>query len=160
MLQENYKCELDEVTLWEYRKALSGDLKHLRRDINVGTDEDDQKAFESVYDDYLKRFGLGDKYERFAEIQMELVEVYCEYIETDNEFLRNTINRLEVELERLMDNGKGGDLDDAIVIVSKWMGTMINERQIIAKDFFKALDTCIKEQEQLRAKYGKANKEE
>jgi len=151
---------LDEVTLWEYRKALSGDLTKLRRNEDKGTEEEDERAFEAVYDDYLKRFGLGDKYERYAELQMELIDAYTDYIENDNEFARNLINRLEREMEQLTTDSRGGDMDDAIIIVSKWLGTYINEREWIAKDFFKALDNCIKENEQIRQKHGKANKEE
>jgi hypothetical protein len=150
MLEELYKVELNEVTLWEYRQALSGKGYILRREKDKGTAQQDEEATERLYDEYLKRFGLGDDYQDCLDIQLELIDLYGQFIESDNAFLRNKIRHLETQLAELMDKESKGDLDDALVIVSKWMKTVLNEREITAMFFFKALDNFMNEQNRIK----------
>lgn len=160
MLKENYKLTLDSVTLWEYRKALSGEGSVLRIDKDKGKEADDLEAIDSVYDDYLKRFGLGDRYEHFTDIQMQLIDAYSDYIENDNRFALNLIRRLEGELTEILNRNTGGTLDDAIIVLTKWIGTYVNEREWMAKDFFTALERLENEQKEIKAKQHGKDKED
>ena len=155
MLQGYYR-EIDEIPLRNYRRALSGELQYTRKDLDHGNEEDDRKAWTLVYDDYLREFGLGDRFEQLLELQMELIEVNIELAETGDRFLVNRANQLTADINRIMERTDGGDLDDAIAYVSKWVGSFIDERTITAKQFFKLLDTVVKDNIKQN---GKANQE-
>jgi len=153
-LENNYWTEIDMIPLVNYRKALTGKPAYCRKVWNEGSEQLDLQAWQMVYDDYLRVFGLGDRYESYVDIQIELIETQLEYAETGERVLLNTIERLEAELER-MTAGEKMDMDDLIVYVMR-SGYSIDERTITAKMFFKMLDNCVKEN---KAKNGKANKE-
>lgn len=144
--EQNYYLSIDDIPLWNYRKGIEGKVNYCRREwSDKPINEDDCRAWEMVYDDYLRTFGLGDKYEEYTYLQMELIELNCELILENSLFLINKIKRLEQEMQNLLSNDKGVDMDDCIVFVSKWMGTIINEKQVTAKMFFKMLDNLIKD---------------
>lgn len=144
--ESKYYLSIDDIPLWNYRKAMSGKVAYCRRDwSNEEVNEEDHQAWNSVYDDYLKTFGLGDKYEQYVYLQMELIELKCDLVIEENLFLLNKINQLEAEMDALLSRDSGTDMDDCIVFVSKWMGTIVNEKQVTAKMFFKMLDNCIKD---------------
>lgn len=154
MLKSRYYTEIDEVSLRNYRKAMDGKLEYLRKDQSVGTKKEDLKAWQLVYDDYLNEFGLGDRYEYYLELQMELVELNCEFVETGERFLLNRVEQIKAELKSFETVEDSDSLDDAITYVSKWIGSVINEREISAKSFFKMMSSMIKEQRK-NIKHGK-----
>ena len=83
---------------------------------------------------------------------MELIDAYADYIENDNRFALNLIRRLEGELAEILNRNTGGTLDDAIIILTKWIGSYVNEREWMAKDFFTALERLEQEQKEIKAK--------
>lgn len=156
MLKSNYYTEIDEISLRNYRKAMTGKLEYLRKDETKGTKKEDVKAWQLVYDDYLNEFGLGYKYENYIELQLELIELNCQFVDTNERFLLNRIELIKAEMREFETIEDSDNLDDAIVYVSKWLGSVINEREISAKSFFKMLNSMIKEQKK-HAKDGKAD---
>lgn len=139
-LEQNYYVEIDEISLFNYRKAMSGKHGYCRRNWNKGTKENDALAWAMVYDDYLRLFGLGEKYEYYIELQLQLIDLNCEYVITNNRFLLNEINRLTAEIESMLNSETKADLLDAVAYLNMRLRTSINEKEITAATFFKMLD--------------------
>jgi len=143
MLKQLYFYSIDSIPLFNYKNAIKGELEYCRKDYAKGSPESDAEAWALVYDDYLKTFGLGDKYERFAALQIELTKLNLEYAEKGTRFLLNKINVLGVELDAML-GGSVADIDDLIVYVIR-TGYPVDEKAINTKVFFKLVELCTTE---------------
>lgn len=155
---KNYYQDIDEMPLYNWRKCRAGKLKYTRKDLEVGKKKYDKKYWEKVHDTYLDQFGLGSGFIRYLELAIELAEANCDFVITDDRFTLNRIRELEREIEDLIKRGEeGGGMDVAVVYVSKWMNTMVNEREVTVKMFYTMLQEYEKEAKE-RAKQANKNK--
>lgn len=152
-LRKKYFLEIDEIPLRNYRKALEDhSYEYLRRDVDEGNEVDDNTAWLAVSDDYIKVFGLGEKYEEYLDLQIQLIELNCDFVINSDRFLLNQIEMVQHDMSKIMSGDGSGKLDDAITFVMRVMKTVIDENKITAKAFFKLLDSCVKEQKQRNGK--------
>ena len=111
-LKENYYYDIDEMPLFNWRKCQEKqDYKYTRKDIKKGTEEEDLKAWDIIYDSYLSEFGLGSEYERILEIKTRIAELQCNLVIEDDRFLLNEIKRLERELNDILNRKTRIDRD-------------------------------------------------
>lgn len=158
MSEKHYYSDIDEMPLYNWKKCRSGDLRYTRKDIEKGTNKEDQAYWEKTHDTYLEQFGLGSGFIRYLELAIELAEANCEFVISDDRFTLNRIRQLEKEIEDLMNKGdNAGGMDVAIVYISKWMSSMVNEREVTVKMFYTMLHEYEKEAKEL-AKLMKKNK--
>ncbi len=158
-LESRYYLEVDEIPLRNYRKAMTEQkFAYCRRNWQDGTEAEDLQAWQKVYDNYLECFGVGEKQEEYYDLQLQCIDLCLEYAESGDRFILNEYNQLISEMNKLMNVEDKGDLDDAITFVIRYTGTMIDEKQISAKTFFKLFNSCVEEQ---KVRNGKGhNKEE
>lgn len=137
MSERGYFNSIDDILLYNWRKCVAGELKYVRTALNAGNEKKDAEAWEKVYDSYLAEFGLGKEYEQYLTLKKELILKNCEFAISGDRFVLNRIEILEHEIDLLMQKKGETDLDTAIIYVSKWFGSMINDKEITAKMFFK-----------------------
>jgi hypothetical protein len=109
------------------------------------TDEDsfddyDVKEWDSIYDAYLKMFGLQPIYEQYLLKSIELANVQADYVITSDKYLKNVIRILETDIEKLKGKfSKGINTDNVLVYLGKWYGQILDSQKITAKFYFSLL---------------------
>ena len=140
-----YYTHIEDCIVYSWQKAIDGDLTHLRLD--GGSELEDVEAWDKVYDSYIVEIGLGKDYNNLLELQTELAETQLTYVIENNRMIINRINALEVEiLEILSRKSEGGDMTSTLILISKWLGYKVDQRNTTVKELYKMLD-LIKAQE-------------
>jgi hypothetical protein len=114
----------------------------------TATNENDVDAWNKIYDDYIKEFGLSEMYIKMLNVMRKKAMLEIDFVINRDRF---KLTEIEIELSKLemmmANNGKGITIEQSLVHLSKWMGHWINSKNIITKDYFNLL-----------TEYGKANK--
>jgi len=106
------------------------------------------EAWAKIYDQYLFRFGLNKKYERYLQAMVRRAELQTDYVMTKDKFKLTEIEIQDAKIANLEAHfGSGETIEVVLVYVSKWLGYRINTREISVLEYFVILD-----------EYGKANK--
>jgi hypothetical protein len=135
------------MKLYNWIKCTSGDLSYVRTSEN-GTEYQDKIVWERIYDSYIKEFGLSPVYEKLLAAIKEKTLLELEYVITKERFKLTEIEISLAKLQSMMsNNGSGITIDQALIHVSKWLGTWIDSKSITVRDYFN-----------LMKEYGKANK--
>jgi len=100
-----------------------------------------ENAWQSIYDEYLKDFGLNDKMERVLELERQIGLLLCDLWIEDNKFLRNKIRILQKKLDRekslTEDDGESGSTyERQTVMIEKWLQSSIDTKEISARKYF------------------------
>ena len=146
---DNHHRMIDHFPVFNWRLCLSGDIKYSRKDLKVGDEIADALSWESIYDDYIKKIGLGKNYEYILELQRDLAILQCDYIISNDRFLLNNINTLKDDIDLALKNSqKGGDdMTTTLIKLSKWAGYRLDEREISVLELHKMIDLIKKESE-------------
>lgn len=147
MQKNNYYDDIDELPWWNWKRCMKGQVQYTRKDIEKGTEEKDEEAWEKIYDTYLKEFGLGKDYAHYFELKTELAILQCRIVIEEDLFLQNRINVLELEIKELLDKGEEQGDDKVLVYLSKWMGSIINEKKTTVKMVYQMLEAYKQEAE-------------
>ena len=147
-MNTHYK-NIDEFPVFNWRLCLGGDLIYSRKNIEIGTDEDDANAWTLIYDDYIKKIGLGKNFEYILELQRDLAVLQCDYIIENNRFLLNSINILKDDIDEAIKNSQksGEDMTTTLIKLGKWAGYRLNEKEVTVLELHKMIDLIIKENE-------------
>lgn len=141
MQKKSYKS-FDDISLSDWNKCTSGLIQYVRINANDEDkfDENDIKVWDSIYDDYLKMFGLQPIYEQYLRKSIELANVQADYIITSDKYLKNVIRILETDIEKLKGKfSKGTNIENVLVYLGKWYGQILDSRKITAKFYFSLL---------------------
>ena len=129
---EAYYSELDEFPLYNWIKCQDGQYLYTRIDKNKGTDEQDMKAFEVLYNEYLKHYGLSETYQDLLEKRMRLAELKVKFIQSCDAFILNDIAEMEHHIQEVQSRLKETHqtTEQTLVHLSKFMRQMINTKDI------------------------------
>lgn len=143
----NYNLHIEDITVYAWKKCQSGKLEYTRKDLKNGTLEDDLKAWDLVYDSYIKEFGIGSEYAYILELQSDLAILKLDLIITGNRMLLNKINALNTEIENYLNRSKdsGMDITTTLIMVGKWLGYKVNEKETTILELYKMIDLIKKE---------------
>lgn len=147
---QKFYTGIDELPLFNWIKCTNGDLRFVRIDSKsiTATNENDVDAWNKIYDDYIKEFGLSEMYIKMLNVMRKKAMLEIDFVINRDRF---KLTEIEIELSKLemmmANNGKGITIEQSLVHLSKWMGHWINSKNIITKDYFNLLN-----------EYGKANK--
>lgn len=139
-----YYKSLDEIILFNWAKCLDGEIKYIRVDeIDDEVNENDVKAFEELYDKYIKEYGLSKIYIRYLNQMKKLALSQLAYVEDSvkNKRALNDIEYNEIELAKIksMMKGDGTTIEDTLIYLSKFIGYNIDSRQITATRYYTML---------------------
>lgn len=139
MSTEKYFNSIDEIPLWNWWKIREGKYEYSRTEMKQGSEREDIEAFIRINDSYLNEFGFTKDEEKIIELKKELALLQCDYVITGDNFLRNNIRRLEVELEEMLnrDEGAGIDREEFLIHMEKWIGFRLEPKVITARYFYK-----------------------
>ena len=133
---------------YNWDKCLDGITRYINKDEKPRPEDDER--FDVLQDEYFKRFGLGERMEEYLRIKILLVKLRSEYINTGDGMLLNQISIEELNLKNADPNKfEGMTTDQALVHLSKWLGTWIDKRKITVAQFT-----------ELMHEYGRSNKKE
>jgi len=147
MSEKNYYNSIKDIILFNWWEVQAGNLEFTRKNIKTGSKEEDIKAQERINDSYINEFGIDKKQSEILEIQRKIANLQCDFVIGGDRFLLNELNRLKLEIESLLKNENGGDLDGLIIHLEKWLGFRINEKEITANKFYKIVREFEREQE-------------
>ena len=149
MSEKSYYDSIKDIILENWWQVQTGNLKYTRKNINIGTKKQDEKAYEKINDSYLEEFGMDKTQKEIIELQRRIAILQCDFVIEEQRFLQNEIKRLQVEILELLTNTNGQDRDGLVIHLEKWLGFRINEKEITANKFYKIVREFEKEQEQL-----------
>jgi hypothetical protein len=139
MLTEKYYNSIDNVPLFNWWKIRDGKYEFARKDMDVGSENEDIEAYIYINDSYLKEFGFTADEQKIIDLKMEIALLQCDYVINDDNFIRNQIRRLEVELEETLnrDIGEGIDREEFLIHLEKWIGFRLEPKEITARYYYK-----------------------
>lgn len=143
----SYYDSIDEISMYNWRKCISGDKRYTRINIEIGDEKQDLDAWKRIYDTYLSLFGLSKQYKEYLSKQSAYIRALKKYAISGDDFDKNDVNVLRAELDK-MERDFSGDgsssLDDVIVYVSKWLGGgFIDEKKTTVRQFYTAYNKMI-----------------
>jgi hypothetical protein len=133
--------------LFNWIKCTSNDLKFVRKD-KKGTEQEDIKAWERIYDSYIAEYGLNEVYKKLLNAMKKKALLEVDYILTRERFKLTEIEMQIANLDAMMMNGGNGmTIEQSLIHLSKWLGSWVNAKDISTKEYFN-----------LMSEYGKENK--
>lgn len=143
----DYYSGIDDLPLENWIKCNDGDLRFVRKKIDVGSDEMDFEYWSKIYDAYIDEFGLNKMYLKLLNAMKKRALMECDYVITGNRFKLTEIEMEVSRIEQILANANSGmTIEQTLIHLSKWMNTWINTKTITTREYF----NLIKE-------YGKAN---
>ena len=137
---------IDDIPLYNWMKCTDGDIQFVRKDLADGTQEDDLKYWNAMFDDYLQRYGLSDLYKRMLKVMKDKAILETEFVLTKDRFKLTLIEIESNKLEAMMSNsGEGMTIDESLVHLSKWLGYHLNVKRVTAGEYFTILKQYGKE---------------
>jgi len=144
--REYYKG-IDDLPLFNWIQCHNGKLEFTRIG-ESGSKEQDIEAWQQIYDDYIREFGLSDVQKKLFDAMKKKAMLELDFVITGNRFKLTEIEIAMAKLDSmLMNRGDGISIDQMLVHLSKWMGHWINSKNITTREYFTLID-----------QYGKANK--
>jgi len=150
MQENNYYNSLDDIPFYNWKQCMSGNLKFVRIDLSKGNKEDDEKYWELLYDSYLLEFGLGTDFEIYYDLKIELAHLHCDFVIKDDNFILNRINVLNKKIDDILNKGEKNGQDKIIIYLSKWVGSMINEKETSVRTIYTMSEEYNKEMNELK----------
>jgi len=99
-----------------------------------------EEIWATIYDEYLKEFGLSEEYKEILKIKRRLAMYQADYIEKEDRILLNYINIEQNALESMYDTTKkGSSFRDSLVHLEKMQGIKINTKEITVADYYNYL---------------------
>jgi tricorn protease-like protein len=126
-----------------------GRMEYVCRNIELAAKVDIQSAWETIYDDYLRRYGLSKLYKRLLEVKRKKALLELDYVVTRDRFNLTLIEIEEGNIEQMINNrGAGMSINTALVYLSKWVGYRLDWKEITTLEYFNIMDLYGKENKQ------------
>ncbi|MBU3660997.1 MAG: hypothetical protein FGM14_14065 [Flavobacteriales bacterium] len=143
-MQDEYYLTIDECPLLAWKKANSGDYSDLRKKEATNkrnhNKQNDLKAWEMLYNDFLKVVGLSVEFENYLELVKQKIEALNEFIQTRKRFTLNEINRIEAEIKQFnLTANKGLTIDEVLPLLSKHNKFHLRIKDLTVLEYFNYL---------------------
>lgn len=136
-MSSKHYSEVYDIPLFNWEKVLQGKYQFMRlKPSKEKFNEADIKAFYTLYNTYIKEYGLTSEQKKYLKLKEDYIKLYIKYAETDDAFILNQLSIIEADIEKL-DPAKhqGMTIGQTIVWLSKWMGTWIDKKSITLAEF-------------------------
>jgi hypothetical protein len=139
-----YYDSIDLLPVLNWDKIINGGgdyswLLHKRRKLNKRLITQLSKAWEIIYDEYIRTFGIGDAFERALRMKVKIAQMRMKKILTGDENLQTFIDVEEMKLSTMEQNAKGGDIYKAKAAIEKKMGIRIPLAETPVREFYSYL---------------------
>jgi hypothetical protein len=136
------------MPLFNWIQCNDGNFQFVRVEANTDQEptENDVKNWFVIYDQYLKKYGLGKKYKRLLDVMKKKALLELEFILTRERFKITQIEVEEANLKAMLANkGNGMTIEQTLVHLSRWLGYQLNTKKITVAEYFNILDQYGKE---------------
>lgn len=130
--------------------ATGGDYRNSRTFVEKDSPETNEDVINwfRLYDQYVDKYGLGEKYNRILKAMKKKALLDLKFIRKRDRFVLMLIEIEEEKIRNLMkDNGKGMTVEASLIPLSKWFGSMV-----------RAHETTVTEYQNLIEHYARSNK--
>jgi hypothetical protein len=135
------------MPLFNWIKCNEGKIEFTRIS-DEGNPQMDVITWETIYNDYLKEFGLSETYKRMLNAMKKKALLELDYVLTGDRFKLTEVEIEQTRLNSMLQNaGNGMTIEESLIYISKWLGTWLNAKNITVREYFNLLE-----------QYGKANK--
>lgn len=111
--------------------------KSVLRKTTFGNDEMDQKAWEMIYNEYIKIYGLSKLNKRYLETLKKRALAELDYIIFGDRFKLTLAEMEERQIETMLSNkGQSITIEQSLIHLSKWLGQWLNAKTITAREYF------------------------
>lgn len=122
------------MSLWV--KCTDGDKTVLRKN-GIGTDENDLEAWDLIYNDYIKLYGLGKLNLKYLTALKKRALAELDYVITGDRFKLTLAEMEERQLETMLNNvGQNITVEQSLIHLSKWVGQWLNAKKLTAREYF------------------------
>lgn len=135
------------MPLANWIQCTGGDLRYTRKNIDPESKEteEDAQAWAAIYDDYLKRFGLGKMYLKLLETMRKKALLELDFIITGQRFKLTEIKIEEERLKTMLNNNRQGvTIEQSLIHLSKWLGYHLSPKKITVSEYFNLLEEYAK----------------
>lgn len=100
----------------------------------------DSIAWEMVYDDYIKKFGLGKMYKKLLETMIKKAKAELDFCISGDRFKLTSAEREEQKIETMLNNkGNNMTISQTLIHLSKWLGHWLNVKELKTQEYFELL---------------------
>ncbi len=133
---EKYYVSIDDLPLALWVKCTNGDKTVLRK-TGEGTPELDFEAWDLIYDEYLKLYGLGKLNLKYLNAMKKQALAELDYIITGDRFKLTLAEMEEKQLETMLNNGgQNMTIEQSLIHLSKWVGQWLSAKTLKAREYF------------------------
>lgn len=147
--QEQYYLTIDDLPLWNWMQISEGKKEFTRKNLTIGDTSMDEQAFILLYDDYLKFDASNEAQKRIIELVKKKAGYELDYVITDNAKFISLAANEEEKLNRIKErkSGEGMTIEQGLVYVSKWLGTLVTPQTIPLKMYLTVINEFKKSSE-------------
>tara|TARA_R110000751_G_scaffold76140_3_gene153212 strand:+ start:5715 stop:6119 length:405 start_codon:yes stop_codon:yes gene_type:complete len=121
-------------------KCTDGDLTYCRK-TSKGSPEMDSKAWEMVYDDYIKINGLGKLYTKLLKTMIKKAKAELDFCISGDRFKLTQADIEEAKIQTMLKNkGNGMTINQTLVHLSKWIGHWLTIKELKTQEYFDLLN--------------------
>jgi hypothetical protein len=136
------------MPLFNWIQCNDGNFQFVRVEANTDQEptQKDGENWIKIYDQYLKKYGLGKMYERLLKVMKKKALLECDFVITGEKFKLTQIEVEEANLKSMLANaGNGMTIEQSLVHLSRWLGYQLNTKKITVAEYFNILNQYGKE---------------
>lgn len=134
-----YYGHLSELPLHNWIQCTDGKLHYVRKG-EKGNNSQDLEAWEKIYNDYLKEYGLSKTYKKMLEAIRKKALAELDFVITNDRFKLTEADIQESILSTMLKNkGNGMTIEKTLIHLSKWIGYWLKPKNISTKEYFDLL---------------------
>lgn len=101
----------------------------------------DSKAWEMVYDDYIKINGLGKLYTKLLKTMIKKAKAELDFCISGDRFKLTQADIEEAKIQTMLKNkGNGMTINQTLVHLSKWIGHWLTIKELKTQEYFDLLN--------------------
>ena len=160
-----YYQSIDEMTLKAWQMCLNGHFEYVRRDKKeikprkwlkwisfvvpkkwiyaraIRETDACLKTWEKIYDEYLKKHGLEERYLEFLKLEQSLVKARLDYVINRDRKILNRVDMIEAKIKMMHEfQSEPTELAVTLVHLSKFYGIKLSIFETTVEEFFTYLN--------------------
>lgn len=127
---------IDNCPIGVFQDILRG--ASLRKLVIKGKPKDKQliKAWERIYDEYLRLYGIPQGYQEYCNKKIQAGEVFLQSMEAGQEWRRAIYKLLNAEAEGAIKHTHKQEFEKVLAQTSKMVGFRLNPKEVTVKEFY------------------------
>jgi hypothetical protein len=135
------------MPLHNWIKCTGDQLKYVRTGAE-GDPVSDELHWVRLYDEYLSRYGLNRKYEKYLRVLKERALLQADFVLTRDRFKLTEIDIKTAEIDQIQRGFQSGQkIETTLIFISRWLGFHVNAKQVTVTEYFDLIDQYQKAQE-------------